>query len=132
MENCEKKLKRFNSTFKWFNCIQSILNNCGLSYIWQSQDPVDVKWLGNVVKNRVCDQYLQTWSNNVYNSEKCINYRLFKTKFVLEDYLVKLPIKYRKAICKLRLSSHVLPVEQGRYKNISRSERYCTLCNQTK
>ena len=32
-------------------------------------------------------------------------------------------------LCKLRLSSHCLPIEQGRYANVNRYERYCAACN---
>ena len=37
--------------------------------------------------------------------------------------------KYRNTIAKLRLSSHQLNIETGRRRNISRSDRKCTLCN---
>ena len=50
----------------------------------------------------------------------------------MEDYLTKLPCKYRKSLCQLRLSSHVLPIEQGRYRHVNRNERYCLLCNEDK
>ena len=35
----------------------------------------------------------------------------------------------RKALCRLRLSSHRLFIERGRWKSIPRSDRKCTLCN---
>lgn len=35
---------------------------------------------------------------------------------------------YRQAITKLRLTSHDLPIETGRYTNIPRNNRICPLC----
>ena len=69
------------------------------------------------------------WNGTAYNSEKCTNYRMFKTEFGFERYFNMLPCKYWIPLCKLRLSSHCLPIEQGRYTNVNRYERYCTVCN---
>ena len=38
-------------------------------------------------------------------------------------------VKHRQADTKLRISSHRLPVESGRYNNIPIDERTCKLCN---
>ena len=38
-------------------------------------------------------------------------------------------IKHRQAVTKLRISSHRLPVESGRYNNIPFDKRTCKLCN---
>ena len=35
----------------------------------------------------------------------------------------------RKALVKLRISSHKLLIETGRYENIPRNERVCNVCN---
>ena len=36
---------------------------------------------------------------------------------------------FRKTLVKLRISSHKLRIETGRYDNIPRDERLCNLCN---
>ena len=38
-------------------------------------------------------------------------------------------IKHRQAVTKLRISSHRLPVESGRYNNVPFDKRTCKLCN---
>ena len=38
--------------------------------------------------------------------------------------------KFRTALTKLRLSSHDLAIERGRYESIPRNERICKYCNQ--
>ena len=30
-----------------------------------------------MVKQRLCDQYKQTWYEIIFNTAKCLNYRLF-------------------------------------------------------
>ncbi len=35
----------------------------------------------------------------------------------------------RAAVCKLRISAHLLMIERGRHLNIPRNERYCNICN---
>ena len=36
--------------------------------------------------------------------------------------------QYKKLICKLRLSSHCLCIETGRYKNVPLEHRICPMC----
>ena len=44
-------------------------------------------------------------------------------------YQKKIPFQYKKCISKLRLSSHCLSVETGRYKRIPLENRLCPLCS---
>ena len=57
--------------------------------------------------------------------------KLFTTVFGYEKYLSILPTKFRVVMSKLRLSSHNLRIETGRYarNHIERQQRYCTICN---
>ena len=57
-------------------------------------------------------------------------YCLFKDDTQSELYLgtVK-PNKYKFALSHLRLRSHSLAIETGRYTGIPRSDRICTFCN---
>ena len=48
----------------------------------------------------------------------------------MAGYLYKLPIPAnRKTLTKLRLSSHKLLIERGRWLNILHKDKLCTLCN---
>ena len=50
--------------------------------------------------------------------------------FCLQFYLCKrIPCIYRTCISKIRLSSHNLAIEMGRYSGISRNNRTCKFCN---
>ena len=54
-----------------------------------------------------------------------------KRSFRFEKYLEKIiNVNHRKAVTQLRISSHKLPVESGRYKNIPYIDRKCNLCDE--
>ena len=58
---------------KWISCIENTLNICVFSEYWISQGVA----LSSMVKQRLCDQYKQTWSEIIFNTAKCLNYRIF-------------------------------------------------------
>ena len=49
----------------------------------------------------------------------------------MENYLKIKDYQNRKAICKLRTSSHLLKIETGRWTNIARENRICTNVDRT-
>ena len=53
--------------------------------------------------------------------------------FILQDYLsLKLPVNINRELTKIRISSHPLLIEKGRYfrPKIKRENRLCSQCNQ--
>jgi hypothetical protein len=105
------------------------LNECGLSYIWQNEQLINVTWFTNKVFNILHDQFKQSWTNDMYNSSKCINCRIFKNIISMEKYLLNLPERYWKLLCKFRTGNTRLPMETGRWRYIPRENRLCNLCN---
>ena len=84
---------------KWICSIENILNECGYSEYWSTQNvPKSVCLLKNV-KQRLCDQFKQRWSTTVFNSAKCLNYRIFKCSHGLEQYLLNLLRGKRFTVC---------------------------------
>ena len=65
----------------------------------------------------------------MFQSPKGLNYRIFKNDFCLEHYLNDLSFKDAVKLCKFRTCNINLPIEKGRWLNIPRNERKCTLCN---
>ena len=57
-------------------------------------------------------------------------FKEFKNVFEFSMYLDNVPKTYRIAFTKLRLSSHPLRIETGRYGNdrINQNQRYCLIC----
>ena len=68
------------------------------------------------------------WNGEIYNNSICYNYKIFKTEFCFERYLVILDGALRRNILKFRFSNHKLPIHSQRFLNIPRDERVCELC----
>ena len=120
-------LRNVNSP--WIKYVHNILDKCGLSYLWYYHDVMHVEWLKQTVLLTLIDQFKQKWNSDMFDSSKGINYRIFKKELTLEKYFSILPVKYCKLFCKFRTMNHKLPFETGRWHNISRQNRICTLCN---
>jgi hypothetical protein len=73
----------------WISFIQHIFDSCGFSNIWADQTSTmsDVKWITAVIKQRLKDQYIQKWANDIDNSSKGQIYKIFKHNFGFEKYL---------------------------------------------
>ena len=115
----------------WIESIESILNQLGLGYIWISQGAgVNKNWLKTVTCNILNDSFEQVWHSNIFDSNKCTNYRAFKTKLCYEEYINILSPKLRIAFTKFRCRNiSKFPVEAGCYMNINYNSRHCTKCN---
>jgi hypothetical protein len=113
----------------WLTEIQSICNNAGFQYIWLSQGVgINVEWLKECIFQRCKDQYEQLWHEQINNSSKCIIYRMYKTEFKFEKYLVNSTFKLRQIYTKFRCRSSRIPIESGICSGIQRQDRLCSLC----
>ena len=79
------------------------------------------------INARLTEQYFQSWY--AYNSSKASNYKLFKHTFAFETYITILEKKYWCPLIRFRLSNHNLPIETGRWENVTIQNRICPLCN---
>ena len=113
----------FNSD--WIGSIRNILIECGLPYIWDSQEVFSIKWLKSFVKQKLKDIFINEWTSKVNEST---HYKLFKTTFKFETYFKKLTDKESKLLLKFRTRNHRLPVEVGRWNKIELRERKCVFC----
>ena len=109
--------------------VKHVLNECGFSNVWMYPVNCNSKWVGNAVKLRLKDQFIQSWYEFLHKSEKGYNYRIFKTKFEFEHYLNVLPFPLWNQLCRFRVCNHKLPVEVGRFNNLPRYMRTCHCCN---
>ena len=57
---------------------------------------------------------------------------LVKNRFGQEGYLSAQNVKHRNAIRDMRMSTHKLSIETGRYEKIPRESRLCTCCSERK
>ena len=95
------------------------MNKCGYSGIWSNQTlNVSLNVFKNMIKTRLNDQYCQLWRSDVFESNKCLNYRIFKHTLSTETYLLNLPLKYLRIFSKFRCRNNQLPIETGTRHNI--------------
>ena len=71
---------------KWLDKIKNILDTCGYSYLWTCQNTTSN--LQKIIKERLEDQFRQTWFGNMQTSPKSINYRIYKESLEWEYELV--------------------------------------------
>ena len=114
---------------KWLLEIKNTLYDCNYNLMWDEQAVLKSDCISKNIKKCLSDKFIQNWHNNVMNSAKCLNYRIYKSNFGFEQYLSMLPCDLRLYLCKFRCLSNNLPIETGRFLNIDRSERFCNLCN---
>ena len=53
---------------------------------------------------------------------------MYKVVYVMEEYLVKLSKKKKIILSELRACNNKLPIIEEKYRNISRAERMCNMC----
>ena len=119
-----------NGRSNWVSNIKTLLDNYGLSYVFNNPSSVDVKIFIPHFKNVVIDTYKQEWFRSVENSSILDMYHVFKSMFVYENYLLLKSLRHY--LKKLRTSCLPLRIQTGRYagQNIPRNERYCLCCNE--
>ena len=83
------------------------------------------------VKQRLRGNFLQNWASELDMSSRAFFNKHF-AHFHMHDYLEIVTVKkFRTALARLRVSSHRLEVEMGRWVRVNRknySERKCKLC----
>ncbi len=111
----------------WILHVKQILNDCGLSYIFNNPNSVNTSWLASTVENILNDQFIQNWRSTIDSSSKGAYYKYLKQNHSFEKYLL-LPKSISLPILKFRTSNHNLPVETGRWYSIPKELRTCPLC----
>ena len=96
-------------------------------------------YVERMFKAKIRESFIQYWNselnisdvNSMRNSKGLRTYKMFKSKFPMEDYLINLhDFKSRKIVAKFRCSDHTLMIKTGRHKKIDVEERMCKMCSQ--
>ena len=82
--------KSSQADFKRIKYIKSICDENGLSFIWNDQIHIKKDLLKSIVKQRLFDQFIQTWFSQMNNSTRAELYGSFKKEFKLEPYRLRL------------------------------------------
>ena len=118
--------------------ITNTLNRIGMTNIWIEQFDHDnnkqlIKpTINKSILKRFHVIFTQNTLANIQNNNKLIFLHSLKDTYTMENYLKINDYQNRKAISKLRTSSHRLTIETGRWTNIIRENRICTQCGQNK
>ena len=109
-----------------------LLLDLGFNYVWLNQGVGNDKFFLSIFIRRINDVFIQEWLEEINNSTRAKTYSIF-CDFKLQSYLTNIKIyKFRNALCKLRVSSHRLEIEAGRWhkpSSIPFDDRKCTYCN---
>lgn len=118
-----------NGATNWVSKVKKLLESNGFAEIWIYPNSVIHNVFIPVLRQRLMDTYNVSWREGMEACSSLSLFRNIKTSYQPAPYLYKvLNRKYRSAIAKLRLSSHPLFIETGRYTGISRVNRICSYC----
>ena len=115
----------------WASHVKHLLSRLGFLEVWNAQGVGNINNFLNTFKTRVKDIFIQDWHARLEASTRArcyINIANFQHQKYLE--LIKVE-KYRRSLCKLRVSSHRLEVEMGRWakpNKIPLDNRKCRAC----
>ena len=119
-------------TVTWATLVRDTLYELGLGSYWVSQKVTSIDFFTALVRQRLQDNYLTKWTNDVIDSTDGRLFKFIKESFCYESYLDNMHNgSIRNAITRIRLSSHRYRIETGRWGNnrVQRDERVCEVCN---
>lgn len=114
-----------NGKTNWVSNVKNLLCNLGFNELWILQNPGSFSI--DILKQRIKDQFLQSWVSGLDECTKLNIYKHFKIEFCMESYL-DFHINVQ-LLTKIRSGTLKLSVETGRYQNLERENRICFSCN---
>ena len=115
----------------WVSLVRQLLMSMGFNEVWLAQGVGNINAFLTVFKQRLNDVFMQNWHERIDGSSRANFYKTV-THFQLQPYLENINVfKYMQAFSKLRMSSHRLAIESGRWVRPTRipvDDRKCTLC----
>ena len=119
------------NVINWASLVKDLICNLGFAQAWYEQSVGDVGSFKNLVKQRLHDQFVQHWDSLIRDSSRGCFFSAISSSLEYSNYLdvVKVP-KYRVALSRLRLCSHTLASETGRWHEppLPYADRYCPFC----
>ena len=90
----------------WICKVKSILDNCGLSYMWENQCTLDNSTCKNIIFRRIDDIALNRWYTDLSVSFLCTFYRQFKPKLCFDKYVLMPNSRERISLTKYRCTNY--------------------------
>ena len=119
----------------WFTFLRRCMKHMGIDHIIYTSDVREISQQVNKAKQNLKRIALNDWSTahdhlKTNDSSKLMLFSHIKNNHGYEDYLSSCTNqKSRVALSKIRISSHNLPVEVGRYMGMDRHDRLCPFCS---
>ena len=115
----------------WAVLVRNLLSELGFYEVWVQQGVGNYNVFISLFKQRLTDNYIQNTNARLQTHSRARFFNLFGS-FQFHDFLnlIRVP-KYKYCLIKLRLSSHRLAVETGRWNKphpIPLEERKCRFC----
>ena len=111
--------------------LHKLLGELGFMEAWLQQNVENVQGFLSVVKKRLKDTFVRNWNSKLNYSSRGLFYRNLNN-FEFKSYLdIVTTEKFRYSLTRLRLSSHRLEVETGRWAKpnvIPFENRLCSTC----
>ena len=90
--------------------IKCILTESGHTHFWFNQADVPSN-ISRFVKLKLIDLCSLSWRESVFESPKCLNYRIFKQDLKLENYFSILPNDLATSFCHFRSLNHKITID---------------------
>ena len=123
-----------NNKNSWAGRVHKLLDEYGFSDVWANPFSSNDKYFVQIFRQRVIDCFLQKLRSDLENNTLlCHLYLHLVSSFEMAPYLDLLYNRtFRTCLSKIRLSSHKLRIESGRYgpNRSPRNERLCQFCNE--
>lgn len=112
----------------WASDIKNHVFRLGFGYSWIEQQVGNKTGFLKMLKQRLLDCFQQDWHAKLFDSERFVTYRSFKTILQYEHYLSSLHIRrYRDVLVRFRVGINDLYCNRHRY-NVNRRLELCPLC----
>ena len=127
-----KDIQEMPNKTNWASLVRQLLMSLGLNEVWLAQGVANTDVFLSVFKQRINDIFVQNWHERLEGSSRANFYKSI-SHFQFQPYLENINVcKYMKSVCKLRMSSHRLAIESGRWARPVRipiEERKCVYCD---
>ena len=116
----------------WASLLRDLFSSLGFHDVWVNHGVGNVNNFIYAIKQRLTDTFIQNWRARLEESTRARFDRSFAI-FRFQPYLEKLNVsKFIYALSRLRVSSHRLEVESGRWvkpNQVPYNERKCSNCS---
>lgn len=128
LDYCDGLVNYKNDKSNYARIIRNILNFFNFDEVWHNQRFSRKVHIKKYFRNSVHRLYESAWKTEMDKKDKLRSYRIFKSDYCIEPYLLCLPFDVRRKMTKLRISSHRLQIEVGRFNGTPVDDRICDHC----